>query len=305
MENLSELVREYRKTKDNKILENIWRLLEPIIKEKASYVYYQQTYPLNLYKPCKFCKNCKKVKGKSLVDKTKICKECKDCKCIKGLFNLYEKKLCDYKDVESDVWLEIMRIIGNYDVTRDFNKYLFGNLWEYKPSFMTRGFVDNFIKNRPLYKVNKDTDEEYERDDFVKSVYTDEQRGQGKEFADYLKSKDEKLYSLLEMIGYKKSLKFIANNFNITIGKVRGMIKKLNKEKRNFGIPVIIIVFIISALIFKPMIFKSREVNYSQRPILLKQEIKQENKIIKWIKKFFKKEEPAKESNWQETGGRK
>lgn len=71
------------------------------------------------------------------------------------------------------------------------------------------------------------------------------------------------------------------------------------KELFSRYLPILFILPLIVLLItfIQP---KTRErIIYPQSQILLKHEIKQENKIIKWIKKFFKKEE-AKENNWQE-----
>jgi RNA polymerase sigma factor (sigma-70 family) len=87
-----------------------------------------------------------------------ICKECEECKCVKGFFNLKKSNLCEYEDVENDIWLEIMRTIENFDITKDFNTYLFSNLWEFIPSFITKNFVKSLL-NKSLTKVDSEGNE--------------------------------------------------------------------------------------------------------------------------------------------------
>ena len=301
--NLTNLVSEYKNTKDNKILADIFKKLKPTIKKKASYCYYHKWYPLFTEK-CEACRDCKKVIGKNKDEKKKICDKCKNCKC-KGAFNLSENNLCKLDDVKSDLCVEIMRIINKYDVAKDFNKYLFGNLWVYKPALVNEDLRNQIKHEESLYKINIETDEEEPRDDFLEnSDYTEEEKKDGKFFADYLKNKDEKLYLLLEMIGYKKSLKFIAKSFDITIGRVRSMIKKLNSEKKKyFKITIIVIGAIIPALFLNAIITKFTKVNFSQNVILLKNEVKKENKEIKLKKKSIKIIEEPK--NLQENNGQK
>lgn len=158
MINLTELVKEYKQTKNSLMLNKIYKELFTTIQQKARYIYFAKWYPLNLYHPCKFCRNCIKLNNVPKAEHNEICKECEECKCVKGFFNLKKSNLCEYEDVENDIWLEIMRTIENFDITKDFNTYLFSNLWEFIPSFITKNFVKSLL-NKSLTKVDSEGNE--------------------------------------------------------------------------------------------------------------------------------------------------
>src|SRR5574343_1243422 len=134
MENLTPLVREYKKTNNPVLMTEICNELTPLIKQKANFIFYKKYYPLSLYNKCYSCQICDN-KSKS------NCKLCKKCSCIKGTFNLNKSGLCELEDVESDLWVEVLRIIKNYDVTKDFDTYLYSSIWDVRPSFITMDFI--------------------------------------------------------------------------------------------------------------------------------------------------------------------
>jgi len=158
MINLTSLVKEYKETKNKLLLDKIYLELQSTIKQKARFIYYAKWYPLNLYHPCKYCRNCTKLNNIPKSEHNLICKNCQDCKCIKGFFNLKKNNLCDYEDVENDLWLEILRTIGNFDTTKDFNTYLFSNLWEFIPTFITKNFIKS-LTNKSLIKIDEEGNE--------------------------------------------------------------------------------------------------------------------------------------------------
>jgi len=158
MINFTNLVKEYKETKSKQIIDKIYVELKVIIKQKAKYIYYHKWYPLNLYHPCKYCRNCTKLNNVPKSEHNIICKNCEVCKCIGGFFNLRDKGLCELEDVENDIWLEILRIIENFDITKDFNPYLFSCLWEFIPSFITKDFVKS-ISNKPLIQKDEEGNE--------------------------------------------------------------------------------------------------------------------------------------------------
>jgi RNA polymerase sigma factor (sigma-70 family) len=158
MLNLTNLVIQYKQSKDKSIIDKIYTELKSIIQQKAKFIYYAKWYPMNLYHKCKHCRNCEKLNNVPKSEHNLICKDCNECNCIKGFFNLKKSNLCEYEDVENDIWLEIMRTIENFDITKDFNTYLFSNLWEFIPSFITKNFVKSLL-NKSLTKVDSEGNE--------------------------------------------------------------------------------------------------------------------------------------------------
>lgn len=158
MINLTELVKDYKKTKNKLILDKIYLELKSTIQQKAKFIYYKKWYPLNLYHPCKFCRACDKLNNIPKSEHSIICKDCEICECIKGFFNLRKNNLCEYEDVENDIWIEVLRTIEKFDITKDFNVYLFSNLWEFIPTFLTKDFVKS-IANKSLTKLDEEGNE--------------------------------------------------------------------------------------------------------------------------------------------------
>lgn len=158
MINLTELVKEYKLTKNKTILNSIYLELKSTIVQKAKFIYYRKWYPLNLYHFCKYCKHCTKLNNIPKKEHNLICKECEKCKCIKGFFNLKKDNLCEYSDVENDIWLEVLRVIENFDITKNFNTYLFSCLWEFVPSFITKDFIKS-LSNQSLTQEDSQNNE--------------------------------------------------------------------------------------------------------------------------------------------------
>jgi len=158
MLNLTNLVKEYKQTKNKQIIEQIYAELKVTVQQKAKFIYYHKWYPMNLYHPCKYCRNCNKLNDIPKSEYSIICKECNICKCIKGFFNLKKDNLCEYQDVENDIWLEILRNINNFDITKDFNTYLFSCLWEFIPSFITKDFIKS-LSHKSLIQEDEEGNE--------------------------------------------------------------------------------------------------------------------------------------------------
>lgn len=117
----SELVKQYKETKDKNILNNIYTILRPFVISRAKYVYYKQYYPLSNYYN----------------------------KDIKGTFNLSKSNLCEYLDVENDLWMEVLRIIDKYDTNKDFDIYFRSCLWNWRPSFLNANFISS-LSNKSI-----------------------------------------------------------------------------------------------------------------------------------------------------------
>lgn len=123
MINLNKLVKSYKKSKDNKLLEEIFINLNNIIKERAKFVFYQQDFF-----------GTKEIK-------------------------LYLTKQIELLDVIQDLNLFILKLIKNYDIKQPFENYLFRSLKFYKPSFINKEFIKT-LKTQSIYQMNKEGEEE-------------------------------------------------------------------------------------------------------------------------------------------------
>lgn len=153
MINLTNLVTQYKQNKNSQTLNQIYTELTSTIQQKARFIYYAKFYPLNLYHACKYCRNCSKLNNVPKEEHNIICKSCEICRCIKGFFNLRKDNLCEFEDVLNDLWVEVLRVIENFDMKKDFNTYLFACLWEFIPSFITKNFVKS-LSNKSLTKMD-------------------------------------------------------------------------------------------------------------------------------------------------------
>jgi len=188
MENITNLVIQYKQSKNKQIMDKIYLELKTTIRQKTQFIYYAKWYPMNLYHKCKYCRNCDKLNNVPKSEYSIICKDCHTCKCIKGFFNLRKNNLCDPEDVENDIWVEIMRVIENFDITKDFNSYLFSCLWEFVPSFITKDFIKS-LSHKSLsqqdeggneYEIDMPVEEEIEpiisSEDILKVCETDREK---------------------------------------------------------------------------------------------------------------------------------
>jgi RNA polymerase sigma factor (sigma-70 family) len=158
MDKLTKLVLDYQKTKSQITFKEILEMLNPVIKKKATYVFYGKWYPLNLYHPCKFCRNCEKLNNIPKSEHKIICEDCDKCKCVKGWFNLNKNHLCEYEDVEQDLLLVILQMINKFTPEKEFNNYLYTTLWEWMPTFFTKDFVKS-LSNKPLTQQDDEGNE--------------------------------------------------------------------------------------------------------------------------------------------------
>jgi RNA polymerase sigma factor (sigma-70 family) len=232
MTNLTELVKEYKKTKNNLIIDKIYAELKSTIQQKAGYIYFTKYYPLNLYHNCKFCRNCDKLNNVPKSEHIIICKDCDICKCIKGFFNLRKNNLCEYEDVENDIWLEIMRTIENFDITKDFNTYLFSCLWEFVPSFITKNFVKS-LSNKSLTKIDEEGNEtEMEIPD--EQDKKTEPKISIEEIFEICKDNFEKKILTLILQGKTINRTVIAKELNVSPQYISLILKDLRKRLKKF-----------------------------------------------------------------------
>jgi DNA-directed RNA polymerase specialized sigma24 family protein len=220
--NIELLVKEYKQSQNKKILNTIFLSLKKLIEKKAKYIYHKKFYPLSLYGKCSACRNCQ--------DRTK-CEECQSCTCIKGTFNLKRNHLCDYRDVEDDLWLEILRIIKNYDITKNFDTYLYASLWEWRPSFVNKNLLKE-IETRSLTR-SEDCDNVSED---VPDYTVDEENKLGwtiEEIEKICKTENEKKVLSILVSNNRLNQEEIAEKSCLTRQTVSKIIKNFRKKIKN------------------------------------------------------------------------
>jgi RNA polymerase sigma factor (sigma-70 family) len=158
MINFTPLIIQYKQNKNKLLLDKIYAELKSTVQQKAKFIFFAKWYPMNLYHKCKYCRNCDKLNNVPKSEHNLICKECDICKCVKGYFNLKKDNLCEYEDVENDIWLEILRTVENFDTTKDFNTYVFSCLWEFVPSFITKDFIKS-LSHKSLTQQDEEGNE--------------------------------------------------------------------------------------------------------------------------------------------------
>lgn len=111
-------IKQYKKTKDKKLLDDIFKELLPIIKNKSLYIYYRQKYYIN-----------------------------------KKYLTISKAGICELEDIIQELSLEVFKIIEKYDINKPFFNYFYASIWHWKPSvidtkivYTDNGeFLDNFL----------------------------------------------------------------------------------------------------------------------------------------------------------------
>jgi len=108
--NINQLIKDYKQTGKKELMDQIYNILNPILQEKASYIYYRKVYKKN--------------------DK---------------YINLKETNMVEHSEKSSDIlqelWIEVMKIIQKYDPSKPFMNYFYSTLWRWRPSFIDENFL--------------------------------------------------------------------------------------------------------------------------------------------------------------------
>jgi len=110
---LHQLVKEYKKTNNQKFLNEIVILLTPIIKSKARFIYHKKWFNVN--------------------------RDSHNPKYI----NLKQSGKTTIEDVEQELWLTLIRIIKEYNSKKSFEAYLGISLNNWRPSFLNSSFTNS------------------------------------------------------------------------------------------------------------------------------------------------------------------
>ena len=120
MDKLNQLAKQYTKTKDSKICQDIFKLLNKMINDKANYTFYKR----------KFIKDKNLTFTMEVYDKEQrkfIKKEVPSC------FRLCEIKKFDIEDIISEYNVFVLELLNKYDGKRPFKNYLFASIKNWKP----------------------------------------------------------------------------------------------------------------------------------------------------------------------------
>jgi RNA polymerase sigma factor (sigma-70 family) len=136
---LDKLAKEYAETKDKNILPKIFKILKHILKKKASFVFYQQTFHEGKKLPkSKWFKN---INGELIPT-------------YEHNFRLVDTKQTELEDIEQELALEVIRLLKKYNPKQPFDEYFFGTLWKWIPKFTTKNKFLNYLKHNSMYIVD-------------------------------------------------------------------------------------------------------------------------------------------------------
>lgn len=125
MTKLTELVKEYKKTKEEKIFTQIYKIIEKTIKEKVDYVFYEHTF---------------KIGNKE--------------------FKLVNTKKIERDDISQELLLDFLEWINNFDSSvSEFDNYFYSCLWNWKPKNINAEFLQS-LNTSSIYRINKEGEEE-------------------------------------------------------------------------------------------------------------------------------------------------
>jgi RNA polymerase sigma factor (sigma-70 family) len=119
MDNLTELAREYKKIKSQKV--------SSALKKKADYVFYEQKFFKNEYKVRIFNRETLKFKNEKRINTFRLC----------------DTKKIELEDIQQELNLKVMELLEKYNISLPFTNYLFGTLKNWRPSYVQD---INFVK---------------------------------------------------------------------------------------------------------------------------------------------------------------
>jgi RNA polymerase sigma factor (sigma-70 family) len=221
---IEQKIKEYRKTKNREILNEIVKLLSSIVIEKAMYIYYKR--PFYVY-----------IKGDiikyEIPDVRKLIKKFKDDKeeqkhFIK--FKLSQIQSIDYEDVEQSLWVIVIKMIENYKLDKPFKNYFLSTIWNWTPSFIN----SNLIRELANVSINNSMDlQENEGEDLsYEEILEDKNNNQEEiELFNTLKEKlTNEEFKVCKLLYDGYSLREIAKKLKCSAENVR-LIKEKIKNK--------------------------------------------------------------------------
>ncbi len=115
---LEQLAKKYVETKDTNLFISIFKLLEPLLKKKASFIFYQKVF--------------------------------------RGNFKLVDMKQNYLEDVRQELNLEVINLLNKYNPKKSFGTYLVSSLWKWTPKFTRKNKFYKYLKNKSINAVDND-----------------------------------------------------------------------------------------------------------------------------------------------------
>jgi len=206
---LDRLAKEYIETKDKTILVKIFKLLKHILKQKASFVYYQKTFHEG-----KLTGHIKALDGK----KTPV---------YEHNFRLVDTKQTELEDVEQELAIEVIRILKKYKPTESFETYLFAAIWNWTPKFARKNKFFNYLKFNSMNVVDDTGKEKSLIDDIPQEKSVADEN-----FTDMFENLNEneiKIINLFQENGNIKQTE-IARIIGVTKQRVKQILQGLKKK---------------------------------------------------------------------------
>jgi RNA polymerase sigma factor (sigma-70 family) len=210
-EELNNLAKEYSKTGNREVLTKIFTILQNLLKKKASFVFYAKTFHEG------------KITGHIKLNGKKI-------PVYKHNFKLSETGQTELADVQSELAIELIRILKKYKPEQDFETYLIGALWNWTPKFARKNKFFNYLKFNSMNVIDDTGKEKSLIDDIpqAKSM-TDEN------FTDMFENLTEneiKIINLFQENGNIKQTE-IAHILGVTKQRVKQILQGLQKKYVN------------------------------------------------------------------------
>jgi len=133
---LNKLAKEYSENKDKIVLTKIFAILKNLLKKKASFVFYARKFHEG-----KITGHIKTLEGKKIP-------------VYKHNFKLCETGQTELADVQSELAIELIRILKKYKPEQDFETYLIGALWNWTPKFARKNKFFNYLKFNSMSVVD-------------------------------------------------------------------------------------------------------------------------------------------------------
>ena len=205
---LDNLAKEYSKTGDREVLTKIFFILKDLLKSKASFVYYAKSFHEG------------NITGHIKLNGKKI-------PVYKYNFKLSETGQTELADVQSELAIEIIRILKKYKPKQDFETYLFGALWNWTPKFARKNKFFNYLKFNSMNVIDESGKEKSLIDDIPQAESRIDEN-----FTDMFENLNEteiKIINLFQENGNIKQTE-IAKIIGVTKQRVKQILHGLQKK---------------------------------------------------------------------------
>lgn len=130
---LNKLAVEYSQTKNANLFPAIFKIIEPILKKKAEFVFYQKTF--------------------------------------RGHFKLVDMKQNTLDDVKQDLVVEVIKLLKKYKPEQSFSTYLISSLWKWTPKYTRKNKFFKYLKNKSMNIIGEDGEEKSLIDDIPQTSH--------------------------------------------------------------------------------------------------------------------------------------